>query len=232
MAPPAAEEEIPADPSRHWCRNGHRRWQTSTCLRTVTAMTENPDQDRLSGIARSLNRYEWSPTLAEIECGADFFKRVESMGEEGLPGFPQGPEPWKPRLHTENVCVLAQEVEMLRDEFLPEWVAQLPADSPMAELIEMYIRGAQPIVRHAEAVLAAWREAALPEPTDDEIGYKIRYSDLSAEEARVRLQYELAAGWEEEPSRRALWDEMLPTWNYLGAVRSTMMAAVSGDVEY
>lgn len=197
-------------------------------------MTETPDQRRLIGIARSLNRCEWSPALAEIECGADFFKRVENMEQTGLPGFPRGPEPepWKPRLHTENVAVLAQEVNMLRDEFLPELGARLPADSPMAELIEMYINGAQPIVQYAEEVLAAWHQAALPEPTDDEIGYKTRYSDLSVEQVKVRLQYEIAAGWEEEPPRRTLWEEMLPTWNHLGAVRSTMMAAVSGDVEY
>ena len=195
-------------------------------------MTETPDRRRLSEIARSLNRYEWSPTLVEIECGADFFKRVENMEQTGLPGFPRGPEPWKPRLHTENVAVLAQEAVMLREDFLPEWEARLPAGSPMAELIEMYIEGAQPIVRYTEAVLAAWHQADLPEPTDDEIGYKTRYSDLSAEQARAQLQYEIAAGWEEEPPRRALWEEMLPAWNQLGAVRSTMMAAVSGDVEY
>ena len=205
---------------------------TGTRLRTVTAMTQTLDRQRLIGIARSLNRYEWSPTPAEIECGADFFKRVTRLEEAGFPGFPRGPESWKPRLHTENVAVLAQEVRMLRDEFLPEWDDRLPSDSRMTELIEMYYKGAQPIVRYAEAVLAAWHEAALPEATDDEISYKTRYSDLSAEEAKARLQYEIAAGWEEEPSRRALWEEMLPRWNHLGAVRSTMMAAVSGDVEY
>lgn len=162
-------------------------WQFGTRLRTVTAMTQTPDQRRLIGIARSLNRYEWSPTSAEIECGADFFKRVARMEEAGLPGFRRGPESWKQRLHTENVAVLAQEVGMLRDEFSPEWGARLPADSPMAELIEMYLKGAQPITRYAEAVLAAWHEAALPEPSDDEIGYKTRYSDLSAKEAMSRL---------------------------------------------
>ncbi|MDO0936550.1 hypothetical protein QQY66_34385 [Streptomyces sp. DG2A-72] len=197
-------------------------------------MTETPDQRRLSGIARSLNRYEWSPTLEEIECGADFFKRAKTIEVAENPGFPRGPEPepWKPRLHTENVAVLAQEVGMVQDELLPKWRARFPVGSTMVELIEMYIRGAQPIVQHADAVLTAWREAALPEPSDDELAYRTRYSGLSVEEARARLRYQIAAGWEEDPSRRALWEEMLPAWTRLGAVRSTMMAAVTGDVEY
>ncbi|MFD4561243.1 hypothetical protein ACFWP5_44190 [Streptomyces sp. NPDC058469] len=196
-------------------------------------MTETLDQSRLSEIARSLNRYQWQPSDEEATCGAAFFQLVKST-EEKERGFPRGtePGPWTPRLRTENVAVLADEVTMLREEFLPEWRERLPAGSPMAELIDMYVRGAQPVVRHADAVLAAWAEAVLPEPTEDEIAYRTRYTGAPAEEVAARLRFGTAASWEEEPPRRLLWEEMAPAWNHLGAVRSTMMAAVSGDVEY
>ncbi|MFE9597151.1 hypothetical protein [Streptomyces hokutonensis] len=194
-------------------------------------MTETSDQSRLSEIARSLNRYHWQPTDEEATCGAAFFQLVKNM-EEMDHGFPRGTEPWTPRLHTEDVAVLADEVTVLREEFLPEWRERLPVGSPMAELVDMYIQGAQPVVRHADAVLAAWRTAALPEPIADEIAYRTRYSGAPAEDVATQLRFGTAASWEEEPSRRLLWEEMGPAWNHLGAVRSTLMAAASGDVEY
>ncbi|MGW0731867.1 hypothetical protein [Streptomyces sp. NPDC002851] len=195
-------------------------------------MTETPDARRLIEIARSLNRYQWQPTDEEIECGAAFFHLVKGMEEKERPSFPRSTELWKPRLRTENVAVLAEEVAMLRDVFVPGWRDRLQGGSPMLELVDMYVRGAQPVVERAGDVLAAWRTAALPEPTCEDIAYRVRYSDASAEEVAAQLRYEGAARWEEESPRRSLWKEMEPSWNHLGAVRSTMMAAVSGDVEY
>ncbi|WP_326759099.1 hypothetical protein OHB35_15075 [Streptomyces phaeochromogenes] len=94
-------------------------------------MTETPDQRRLIEIARSLNRSQWQPTDEEAKCGAVFFHLVKSMEEKERPGFPRRAEPWKPRLHTENVAVLAEEVTKLRDEFVPGWRERLPGGWPM-----------------------------------------------------------------------------------------------------
>ncbi|MFG2370472.1 hypothetical protein ACGFY9_03200 [Streptomyces sp. NPDC048504] len=187
-------------------------------------MTETPDQRRLIEIARSLNRYEWQPVDEEAECGAAFFQLAKNM-EEKDHGFPRSTQPWTPRLHTENVAALADEVTVLQGEFLPEWRERLPNGSPMAELVNLYIQGAEPVVRHADAVLAAWRTAALPEPTADEIAHRTRYSGTSAGDVAAQLRFGIAASWEEESPRCLLWEEMGPAWNHLGAVRSTMMAA-------
>ncbi|MFI6803820.1 hypothetical protein ACIBO6_02185 [Streptomyces luteogriseus] len=197
-------------------------------------MTETLDQRRVNEIARSLNRYEWQPTLDEVKCGGEFFQLVKSMEEAERPGFPRDTSagPWTLRLRTEHVVVLAEQVSRLQAEFLPGWRDRLPDGSPMVELVEMYVRGALPVVRHADGALAAWRDAALPEPADDEIAYRTRWSNVSADEVAARLRYDIAAQWEEQSPRHSLWQEMLPAWNFLGAVRSTMMAAVTGDVEY
>lgn len=40
----------------------------------------------------------------------------------------------------------------------------------------MYVRGAQPVAEHAGDGLAARRTADLPEPTDEDIAYRVRYS--------------------------------------------------------
>ena len=196
-------------------------------------MTETSDQSRLSEIARSLNLYQWQPTAEETTSGAAFFQLAKSA-EEKERGFPRGtePGPWTLRLHTENVAALVDEVTMLREEFLPKWRERLPVGSPMAELFDMYVRGAQPVVAHADAVLAAWAEAVLPEPTEDEIAYRTRYAGVPAEDVTARLRFEVAASWEEESPRRLLWEQMAPAWNYLGAVRASVMAATSVDVEY
>ncbi|AZP17841.1 hypothetical protein EJC51_18080 [Streptomyces aquilus] len=197
-------------------------------------MTQTLDQRRVSEIAHSLNRYEWRPTAEEVECGAEFFQLVQRLEEAERPGFPRdtSAKPWTLHLHTENVAVLAEEITLLREDFLPRWRERLAADSPMTELIDLYVRGAQPVVRHADAVLAAWEQTTLPEPTAQEIGYRTRYSGAAAKDVAARLRFDIAAAWEKEPPRRSLWEEMGPAWNFLGAVRSTMMAAVSGDVEY
>jgi hypothetical protein len=101
----------------------------------------------------------------------------------------------------------------------------------MTELIDLYVRGAQPVVQHAAAVRAAWECTTLPEPASDDIARQVHYAGASADEAAARLRYDIAARWEDEPDRRSLWEEMESAWNHLGAVRSTMMAAVSGYVE-
>lgn len=128
--------------------------------------------------------------------------------------------------------MLAEEVALLQGEFLHGWRTRLPNGSPMAELVDLYVRGADPVVRHAEAVRAAWEGVTLPEPAEDDISRQVRYSDAPADEVAARMRYEIAARWEEQPDRRSLWEAMEPAWIYLGGVRSTMMAAVSGDVEY
>lgn len=197
-------------------------------------MTETPERRRVSEIARLLNQYEWRPTADEVACGAEFFQLVKDMEEAERSDLPRdaSARPWPLRLRTENVVVLAAEVALLREEFLPGWLIRLPDGSLMAELIALYVRGAEPVVRHAEAVRAAWEGAVLPESTGDEIARHVRYSGASTDEVTARLRFETAARWEEEPDQRTLWEAMEPAWNYLGGVRSTMMAAVSGDVEY
>lgn len=197
-------------------------------------MTQTPDELRLSEIARSLNRYEWQPTAEEVRCGGEFFQLVTSTEKAERPEFPRdtSARPWAVRLHTENATVLAEEVATLVKEFLPGWRERVPGGSPMVELVDMYVRRAQPVVRHAGDLLAAWSEAALPEPDEDEVAYRARYSGAAVSDVEARLRYEIAARWEEEPPRCFLWEEMKPAWNFLGSVRSTMMAAVSGDVEY
>lgn len=45
-------------------------------------------------------------------------------------------------------------------------------------------------------------------------------------------RFVVAASWEEESPRRLLWEQMAPAWNYLGAVRASVMAATSVDVKY
>ncbi|MFI9829660.1 hypothetical protein ACIHIX_18445 [Streptomyces sp. NPDC051913] len=197
-------------------------------------MTTTPDQLRVSEIARSLNRHEWAPVTAEAACGEAFFQLLRGLEEAKRPKFPReaGAGRWTMRLHTENVLVLAEQVFLLQKEFLPAWRSRLPSVSPMAELIGLYARGAQPAVRHAAAVRAAWESASLPEPASDDIARQVRYSGSSADEAAARLRYEIAARWENEPDRRSLWEAMEPVWNHLGAVRSTTLAAISGDVVY
>jgi hypothetical protein len=196
-------------------------------------MTETSDQSRLSEIARSLNRYEWAPVAAEVACGAAFFQLLRGLEEAERPKFPRetGAGRWAMRLHTENVLVLAEQVVLLQEEFLPAWRSRVPSGSPMTELIDLYVRGAQPVVQHAAAVRAAWECTTLPEPASDDIARQVRYAGASADEAAARLRYDIAARWEDEPDRRSLWAAMEPAWNYLGGVRSTTMAAVSGDVE-
>ncbi|MEV0222332.1 hypothetical protein [Streptomyces sp. NPDC050704] len=41
-----------------------------------------------------------------------------------------GAQPWKPRLHPENGAVLAEEVALLREEFLPGWRPVDPMSRP------------------------------------------------------------------------------------------------------
>lgn len=194
-------------------------------------MTTPPDDLRLSEIARSLNRREWRPTDEEVRVGGAFFDLVRPLERQPQPDFPYGRDWWE-RLHTENVTGLARSLSVLRDELLPGWREQLPTTSPMIELIELYIRGAQPLEQHADRVLDAWRAAVLPEPTADEIAYEARRLNVSADKGEIHLRYANAARWEKEPHRQRLWDELAPVWTYLGAVRSTMMAAVTGDVDY
>lgn len=105
------------------------------------------------------------------------FQLVQSLEEAEHPGFPRDTraKPWTLRLHTENVARVAEEITLLRGGFLPRWRERLAADSPMTELVDLYVRGAQPVVRHADAVLAAWEQITLPESTTEEIGYRNRY---------------------------------------------------------
>ncbi|MET7686115.1 hypothetical protein [Streptomyces sp. NPDC005423] len=134
-------------------------------------MTETLDRRRVSEIARSLNQYAWRPVAGEVTCGAEFLQLAKDMEEAPRPEFPRDAtaKPWPRHLHTENVIVLAEQVALLQDEFTPRWRPRLPDGSHMAELLDLYVRGAQPVVRHAEAVRTAWENAALPEPTSGEI---------------------------------------------------------------
>lgn len=138
---------------------------------------------------------------------------------------------WWDRLHTESFATLARVVAMVRDELLPTWREQL-ADSPMVELADLYVSSADPLIPHAERLLAAWHDAALPAPTADEIAREARRLTVSAEQAESRLRFENASQWEKETNPRGLWDDLRLAWAHLGAVRSTMMAAVTGDTDY
>lgn len=106
------------------------------------------------------------------------------------------------------------------------------ADSPMVELVELYISAAQPLLPHAERMLAAWRDAAPPAPAADEIALEAARLNISAEQAEARLRFGNASRWEQESSAASPWNGLRPAWALLGAVRSTMTAAVTGDTDY
>jgi hypothetical protein len=186
--------------------------------------------DRLSEIARSLNRQQWQPTADEVAFGSTFFQRMQQVEEEPDPAFPQGADWWE-RLHTESFHKLARVVAMVQDELLPAGRERL-ADSPMVELAELYVSAAAPLLPHAERLLAAWNDADLPAPTADRIVREAGRLNLPAEKAEARLRYDNASRWEEESNPHDLWDDLRPAWAHLGAVRSTMMAAVTGDTDY
>ncbi|MEV6426063.1 hypothetical protein [Streptomyces sp. NPDC051662] len=128
--------------------------------------------------------------------------------------------------------VLARTVTVAR-ELLSVWKDRLPG-SPMVELVEQYVIGAEPLLLHTERLVAAWSGVTFPEPTADEIAYEARRLNVPAEEGEANLRYWKAVRWEEEAEHHpeSLWDELSPVWFYLGAVRSTMMAAVTGDTDY
>ncbi|MFK0154316.1 hypothetical protein ACIQVK_19850 [Streptomyces sp. NPDC090493] len=190
---------------------------------TVTA-------DRLSEIARSLNHRQWQPTAAEVAFGTSFFQQMKKMEDRPSYGFPRGAS-WWDRLHTENLDTLARVVAMMRDE-LPPGVREQLTGSPMVELAELYIDAAEPLLPHARRLLAAWHDAALPSPSAHTIAREAQRLNVSAEQAEGRLRYESACRWEKETNPRSLWDDLRPAWARLGAVRSTMMAAVTGDTDY
>ncbi|AOR35775.1 hypothetical protein BFF78_36090 [Streptomyces fodineus] len=193
-------------------------------------MTNAADEQRLDVIARSLNRHEWNPTLEEIAVG-DAFLRECHRDEEPSQCFPRGPQEWD-RLRTEGIAGLVARVSRLDRELLPLWRNRLPSDSPVIALVVIYVRAAQPILRHADDVLAAWQGAVRREPTRDEIAEEARRLRVSPEEAEAIWRFEEARHWESQPPRGPLWDELLPTWARLMAVSSVMAAAVTGDVEY
>ncbi|NGO67079.1 hypothetical protein [Streptomyces boncukensis] len=190
-------------------------------------MTTRPD--RLSEIARSLNRREWLPTVEEVELGSAFFQQAKAM-EEQHPDFPPGPERGD-RLHVENLTVLARFVENAHDELVPQRRDRLPA-SPMIELVELYISGAQPLLLHAKRMRAAWHSATLPEPATHEIAREAWRLSVTQQQAEANLRYWNAVGWEEEHDPYARWDNPHPAWARLATIGSTMMAAVTGDVDY
>ncbi|WP_063794151.1 hypothetical protein [Streptomyces graminilatus] len=191
-------------------------------------MTVTPD--RLSEIARSLNRWQWQPTADEVAFGSTVFQRMKAVEEETRSTFPRGTDQWH-RLHTENFDTLARVVAVVRDEVLPAGREQL-ADSPMVELAELYVSAAEPLLPHAQRLLAAWRDASLPAPTSEEVAREAQRWNVSAEQAESRMRFEYAAQWEEDANPRGLWDDLRPTWAHMGAVRSTMMAALTGDTDY
>ncbi|ANP53628.1 hypothetical protein J2Z21_008458 [Streptomyces griseochromogenes] len=193
-------------------------------------MTKATDEQQVDKIARSLNRYEWDPTQEEISVGDAFLRELQKDDEASRP-FPRGPQEWD-RLRTEGMVGLVAKVARIDKILLPLWRERLPSDSPMIALLEIYVRGAQPILHHAEDVLAAWRGAVWRGPTQEEIAYEARRLQASPEEARTIWRFEEARDWESQPSRSALWEELLPKWSYLTSVASVVAAAVTGDVEY
>ncbi|HEY8984260.1 MAG TPA: hypothetical protein VIU15_32370 [Streptomyces sp.] len=197
-------------------------------------MTRNLERDRVSEIAVLINQYRWRPSPVEVEYGMEFLQLLPQLeGEEAYRRFPRDTRarPWTRSLHTENVVVLAAEVRLLREEFLPRWRERLADRSPMAELVDLYVQGAQPIVRHAEEVLADWEQAVLPEPAPRDVSRHARYSGETERDVAAQLRYNIAASWEKEPARRSLWKKLEPAWTFLDSVRVTMTAAVTGDVE-
>ncbi|GHE15301.1 hypothetical protein [Streptomyces alanosinicus] len=191
-------------------------------------MRDRPQQ--LGSIARSLNRYEWNPAQEEIAVGDAFLRELQKDEEASQP-FPRGPQEWD-RLRTEAVAGLVAKVARIDKELLPLWRERLPGGSSMIALVEIYVRSAQPILRHADDVLAAWRTAVWREPISEELAYEERRLNVSAEDARAIWRFEEARHWEAQPPRSALWEELLPKWSYLTSVASVVAAAVTGDVEY
>ena len=157
----------------------------------------------------------------EVAVG-DAFLRECQQEEESDQSFPRGPQEWD-RLRTEGIAGLVAKVSRLERELLPLWRNRLPSDSPVIALVMIYVRAAQPILRHADDVLAAWQGAVLLEPAREEIAEEARRLRISPEEARH---------WESQPPRGALWDDLLPTWACLLSVSSVMAAAVTGDAEH
>ncbi|MFE7124986.1 hypothetical protein [Streptomyces sp. NPDC057617] len=191
-------------------------------------MTQTPN--RLSEIARSLNCMQWLPTAEEVDFGNAFFQQVKKAEEELCGDFPRGMHRWH-RLRTEDFTALARTVTVVKNELLPAWRDRLPA-SPMVELVEMYVSGAQPVLPHAETLLAAWHDATLAEPSDADIAYEARRLNISSEQAAANFRFWKASHWEKEHFPRSLEDDLRPVWGYLIAVGSTLTAAVTGDTDY
>lgn len=151
--------------------------------------------DRLSKIARSLNRHQWLPTADEVAFGSAFFQRMKEAEEQGS-AFPRGTA-WWDRLHTESFATLARVIAMVQDELLPARRERL-ASSPMVDLAKLYASAAEPLLPHAERLLAAWGDAAPPAPTADEIAREAKRLNVSAEQAERHIRFENASHWEEE----------------------------------
>jgi hypothetical protein len=191
-------------------------------------VTENPD--RLGEIARSLNRCWWLPTVEEVEFGGAFFRLRRGVEEDPDSGFPRGLASWN-CLRTEVFTALARTVRAVQEDLLPSWRHRLDG-SPMVELVDLYVSAGRPILPHAEQLMAAWRDVSLPEPSAEEIAYEARRLNVTPEEGEVNLRFFNAHRWEQATVPRSLWDGLLPVSARLGAIQSTMMAAVTGDTEY
>ncbi|MEU6512165.1 MULTISPECIES: hypothetical protein [unclassified Streptomyces] len=113
-------------------------------------MTMTADAQQLDGIARALNRREWIPSQEEVAVGAAFLQEVQAA--DAGQSFPRVPGT-DDRLRTVDVAVLVTLVSRIEEVLLPLW--RLPRASPVIDLVELYVRGAQPIMQQADAVLAA-----------------------------------------------------------------------------
>lgn len=201
-------------------------------LRTVGAMdasaTEPPD--RLNEIALLLNRRQWRPSPVELEAGAAFFHLLRRAEQRQRPEFPRGTRVWQ-QTYTEAVAAGAEGVWRTREDLLPVWRDRLAA-SPMRELLEMYAGRGQPLLDHAQRLAAAWRAACLPEPAADLVEAESRRLGIAADAGLMALRYARACRWEETQLPRALRDELDALFLRLETVRSTVMAAVTGDVDF
>ncbi|MEU4347101.1 hypothetical protein [Streptomyces sp. NPDC023838] len=186
--------------------------------------------DRLSEIALLLNRRQWCPSPEEREAGAAFFHLLRRAERRRRPEFPRGTQPWE-QTCTEAVAAGAEGVWRTREELLTAWRDRLAA-SPMRELLEMYAGLGQPLLDHAQCLAAAWRDADLPEPAADRVEAESRRLGIAADTGRMALRYDHACRWEEAQMSVALRGELDTLFRRLGTVRSTVMAAVSGDVDF
>ncbi|MEV8529247.1 hypothetical protein AB0451_34755 [Streptomyces sp. NPDC052000] len=187
--------------------------------------------DRLSQIARALNRREWLPTATEMALGNAFFERVNRLVKE--PQVPADLPPLESRWEAwliQDLSLHARLHAEVEGELLPLWRGPL-TDSPMLWLVERWVEIGRELLPFAERLLAAWNTAP-PIPTAAELAAEQdRAHDPEWAAAQLRLR--MARQWEVAVIPTVEQTDLLePAAMRLAKVRSVLTAATTGDVDY